>query len=366
MTGRGVAAEVWAADTADVRLLTVWSERRAGRGEDAEPLALLHRPTGRGLLAVFDGAGGAGAASAWGAYTGAWVGARVARLATEAWFRHAVGIAGRVPESGPGGGSTLAGAAPPAGDALARVVRHALRAASPASRSKLTGSMRRALPTTLAAVSYRAAEGAVRCQALWAGDSRAYVLLPGTGLHALTRDHTAEDDALDQLRQDPPMTNLLSADRPFTVAAHPARGPGAFPLPCVLLAATDGFSGYVRTPAHFEWVLLDALMRARDTAGWAAGLREAVRGYTADDASLSLAAFGFADFPRLREAYRGRHESVRRRYMTGAPQDDRGWQDDAWAAYRPGYERYMPPPDGDGDGAGGGTAARMPAGGGPA
>jgi serine/threonine protein phosphatase PrpC len=319
-----VQGDAWTAEADGVRLLTVWSEQRPGCGEDAEPLAILHRPTGRGLLAVLDGAGGAGAGAAWGAYSGAWVGARVARLGAEAWFRAAV----------------QGGATP---DELAALLRHALRAALPATRSKLTGTMRRALPTTLAAVSYRVRAGAVRCQALWAGDSRSYVLLPASGLHALTRDHTTELDALDQLRQDPPMTNLLCADRPFTVDAHPAGGPGEFALPCLLLAATDGFFGYVQTPAHFECVLLDTLMRARDMAGWAAGLREAVRGYTADDASLSLAALGFDDFPRLRRAYRGRYESVRRLYMTGAPPTGRAWQDDTWASYRPGYEAYMPP-----------------------
>ena len=189
----------------------MWTEQRPGLGEDAEPLALHHTAGGAGLVAVFDGSGGSGAAPAWPGpdgrtYTGAWVGARAARLATERWFQRAV-----------------AHGEPATADRLAEHLRATLRAANPAARSKITGSMRRALPTTLAAVAYRLDERAIRWRALWAGDSRAYALLPGSGLHALSRDHTTEDDTLEQLRQDPPMTNVVCADRPFTVEAQPAR-----------------------------------------------------------------------------------------------------------------------------------------------
>jgi hypothetical protein len=220
--------------------------------------------------------------------------------------------------------------------------------------------MRRALPTTLAAVAYRLGDHTVRCRSLWAGDSRAYVLLPTSGLHALTRDHTAEEDALDQLRQDPPMTNVVCADRPFTIEAQPPHSYGEFPLPCVLLSATDGFFGYVHTPAHFEHLLLNTLAHARDMADWADRLRTQVQGFTADDASLSLAALGFDSFPQIAEAFRVRHDAVTETYAKTFPERyghdprvPRGrdplryWQEQTWATYRPGYERYMPPPSQD-------------------
>jgi len=297
------------------------------------------------LLAVFDGAGGAGAAPAWPGpgggepYSGAWVGARAARLGTEHWFLQSV-TQGR----------------PATAETLAAHLRRTLQAARPRTRSKLTGSMRRALPTTMAALTFRIGEGCLRAQALWAGDSRAYALTPGSGLHAITRDDTTEDDALDQLRQDPPMTNLICADREFTLSAHPAAGPGALPVPCVLVAATDGFFGYVHTPGQFECVLLGALVGARDMDDWVRQLGRMVGGYTADDASLAVAAVGFAGFADLRTAFRERHDTVWRRYMDSVPPLDdrmdgreraellRQWQDATWAAYRPSYEAYMPPP----------------------
>jgi hypothetical protein len=267
------------------------------------------------------------------------VGARAARLGAEHWFLQAV-TQGR----------------PATAEALAAHLRRTLWAARPRTRSKLTGSMRRALPTTTAALTFQVDAGGLRAQALWAGDSRAYALTPGTGLHAVTRDDTTEDDALDQLRQDPPMTNLVCADREFTLSAHPAAGPGVLPLPCVLVAATDGFFGYVHTPGQFECVLLGALAGARDMADWMRQLGAMVGGYTADDASLALAALGFADFPHLRKAFTRRRDTVWRQYMDSVPPPGdrpagrdraellREWQDATWAAYRPSYEAYMPPP----------------------
>ncbi|AZM64520.1 serine/threonine protein phosphatase [Streptomyces sp. WAC 01420] len=319
----------------------MWTERRPGHGEDAEPLAAHHRPTGSGLLAVFDGSGGSGAAPGWRepdgtTHTSAWTGARIARLAAECWFQHAV-----APEEAASGGNGPGSADSP--ERLKHWLRRMLDAAPTVARSKITGSMRRVLPTTLAAIRYETAAGGVRWEAVWAGDSRSYALLPGSGLHALTRDDTHEDDALAQLRQDPPMTNVVCADREFTLSAHR----GEFGAPCVLLTATDGFFGYVHTPAQFECVLLDTLAHAVDAADWAERLRRAIQPATGDDASLSLAALGFEDFGRLRAAFAGRRADLARgEYLDVPPEDDqeamRGWQDRTWQAYRDAYETFMP------------------------
>lgn len=321
----------WSATHTRLQALTVWTERRPGHGEDAEPLAVHHRPTGNGLIAVFDGSGGSGAAPAWHApdgatHTGAWVGARSARLAAECWFQGVVG--GEVPDTP---------------ERLKYCLRAVLDAAPHGARSKVTGSMRRLLPTTMAAVRYRVGDEAVRWQALWAGDSRSYALLPDSGLHALTRDDTHEDDTLAQLRQDPPMTNVICADRHFELSAQQ----GEFREPCVLLSATDGFFGYVHTPAQFECLLLDTLGQARSAGQWAELIRQAIQPVTADDASLCLVALGFDDFAHLRGAFAGRHDSVVRGGYRDVPTADgpdavRDWQDRTWESYRHTYEQLMP------------------------
>ncbi|MEV6025033.1 serine/threonine protein phosphatase [Streptomyces sp. NPDC052036] len=346
---------IWRESVEGLLALSVWTERVPHRGEDAEPFVAHHWAGGQGLLAVFDGSGGSGSASVWQApdgtpRTGAWVGARVARLATDCWFREvATGGEPAVPES------------------LREYLQYFL-AFAPQRRSKIGGTMRRLLPTTLAAVHYRLRDTPVgqevELQPLWAGDSRAYVLQPQLGLRVLTRDHTRESDALELLRTDPPMTNLVSADREFEIDSRRL----ACRLPCVLVAATDGFFGYVHTPADFELLLLRTLHEARHEEEWADLIRREVQAYTADDASLAVLALGYRHFEDLRARFTARLGEMTERYVRTRPrgldrlseagtaagpsaQEDsadlparvRAWQESTWQEYRPGYESHLPP-----------------------
>src|SRR5262245_49828749 len=79
----------------DVSAVAVWSEKRAGLGEDAEPTFMHYLPKSRGVLAVYDGLGGAGARHAGLAFDGrqlthAFVASRLANLAVQAWFAERV------------------------------------------------------------------------------------------------------------------------------------------------------------------------------------------------------------------------------------------------------------------------------------
>jgi serine/threonine protein phosphatase PrpC len=322
--------------------LSVWTERRSGQGEDADPLLLHHRPTRCGVLGVFDGLGGAGSSIAWhdadgNARTGAWVASRMARLATESWFT------GEMDNRMAREGETRAA---DAHTGLGTHLRKLFAGFRPAGRrSKVVGTMRRQLPTTVAALRYTARDGDVECEALWAGDSRAYVLTSQAGLQALTRDHADDLDVLSQLVQDPQMTNMVSADREFFVQRQQY---GRIPLPCVLLCATDGFFGYVQTPGDFEHVLLSTLCRSADLDDWAAHLTATVDSYTGDDASLALVALGFRDFDELRAGCVERFAWLDRDASAMPDPRDaeamRHWRAQAWERYRPGYEAWLPPP----------------------
>ncbi|PYC78429.1 serine/threonine protein phosphatase [Streptomyces tateyamensis] len=311
--------------------MSVWLERRPQLGEDAEPLVLHHRPSGSGLLAVFDGSGGSGSSAAWQdprghTRTGAWVGSRVARLGAERWFAQHVEQA-----------------AEPDAESLQEQLRDLLTRVQSPTRSKVIGSMRRQLPTTMAAISYRPQTGSHLVEALWAGDSRGYVLRPETGLHPLTRDHTEETDALVQLTQDPPMTNVLSADRAFVVATSGIQTRSK----CVMICATDGFFGYVSTPADFELHLLTTLAGAGTMHEWAQALAARVATYTGDDASLALVAVGYPGFDELRATFTGRTHQILA-WLTPRPDPDdqermRQWREQRWAEYRTEYEKFMPP-----------------------
>lgn len=321
-------ARLWHHVEPDFSAAAIWTERTSGRGEDADPLLVLHRPTGSGLIGVFDGVGGAGRAVAGRTPQGvertqAWIASRRVRGLVEEWFTS----------------ERLAVSA----DALAAHV--AARLGKDVSRrGRMRGSIHRELPTTFAGLTFDFDHSGLRWEALWAGDSRCYLIEPGPGLQQLSRDDCDLDDALGQLLQDPPMTNLICANRPFTINSCP----GSAETPCVLLCATDGFFGYVDTPARFEFILLETLLSAQDCMHWAGLLAERVSSYTGDDASLALAAFGFAGFDALRASFRERLEYLRNAHalpMDQVPPANRHAlttaREASWHAYRGGYERRL-------------------------
>jgi hypothetical protein len=310
----------------DLLALGVWTEKRAGLGEDAEPLLVHHRRSFRGLLA--------GRSHQGIERTGAWVGSRTARAAAEEWFYHSM-----EEELGRGPGSLHAHLARRLGQMLA-----------PRER-KIIGNMRRELPSTMTALDYRVAGNRLCWQALWAGDSRSFLLDVLSGLQQLSRDDTESDNALELLTEDPPMTNLLSADRDFYINV----AGGSAPLPCLLLCATDGFFGYVNTPADFELVLLSTLMTARDGAHWCRLLVESVSSYTGDDASLALIAAGFYDFESIRTRFATRarylaneHSEPMRRAAGGDREAFIAAREDSWDRYRKSYEQRIPEHNGEG------------------
>src|SRR5688500_8043755 len=131
---------VWHCSRRDLRVVAVWSEKRLGLGEDAEPTFLHHVPTRRGVLGVYDGLGGSGARHAGRTADGrrlshAFVASRLAYLTVQSWFATSV----ESPE-----------ATPPLHERLSEV----LGGARSTTRAKLAGTLRRDFPTTLAVLTY--------------------------------------------------------------------------------------------------------------------------------------------------------------------------------------------------------------------
>jgi serine/threonine protein phosphatase PrpC len=343
---------LWTHESSEMIALGVWTEKKLDQGEDAEPLVLYYDTSQHGLLAVCDGVGGAGAHTA--GHTrkgtersGAWVASRAVRLALEQYFlQHVrfVSTSGRhesTTQMTPGwadGTPTANGAIPPSMDSNIRQVLGKLRKPT---RSRISGTMQRELPTTLAAILFRRHAGYLQLRVRWAGDSRCYLLTGEAGLQQLSRDDTELPDALTSLEQDPPMTNQIAADTQYRIHCHKY----TTRLPCILICATDGFFNYVETPAHFEYILLDTMASSTGTVEWGTLLTREVQEYTQDDASLSLIALGYQNFGELRETFSSRltdlfkeHWQPLRQIGQSGGDAYRTARNASWQRYRRSYE----------------------------
>ncbi len=320
----------------------------AGEGEDADPI--LRVGPDLGLLGVFDGMGGAGGRvydTPDGRHTGAYIASRFARNVVERLMLELV-----KPEwnlDGPGTAAELHRVL--ASSLAARLAE--LKAPETTLRSKLV----KALPTTMTLAALQRtdpATGSYTCHLFWAGDSRAYLVDPKAGLMQLTTDDLRSGgDAMRNLTDDSVMSNAISADTEFHINHRQVE----LQAPFLLLCATDGCFAYVRSPMHFEQLLLSTLQDARDAQAWRRALEAAVSAITGDDAALALLGLG-ADLDGFKQLLKDRTAELQRRYIDPLDELDgqvrRAEQELAelrtrrteagsrlWGAYKHDYERYL-------------------------
>jgi len=320
----------------------------AGEGEDADPI--LRVGPDLGLVGVFDGMGGAGGTvydTPDGRHTGAWIASRFARNVVERLMLELI-----KPEWNLDGPATAAELQRVLASSLAARLAD-LKAPETTLRSKLV----KALPTTMTlAVLQRTdpAAGTYACHLFWAGDSRAYVADPAAGLMQLTTDDLRSGgDAMRNLSDDSVMSNCISADTQFHINHRQVE----VQAPFLLLCATDGCFAYVRSPMHFEHLLLSTLQDARDAESWRQALEAAVAAITGDDSSLALLGVG-TDFGGFKKLFKDRTAEVERRYIEPLDELDshmrRAEQEladlrarrtelggELWSAYKNDYERYL-------------------------
>jgi serine/threonine protein phosphatase PrpC len=324
----------------------------AGEGEDADPI--LRVGPNLGFLGVFDGMGGAGGRvydTPDGRHSGAYIASRFARNVVERLMLDLI-----KPEWSLDGPATAAELQRVLASSLAARLAD-LKAPETTLRSKLV----KALPTTMTlAVLQRTepAAGSYACHLFWAGDSRAYMAGPEAGLLQLTTDDLRSGgDAMSNLTDDSAMSNAISADTEFHINHRQVE----LQAPFLLLCATDGCFAYVRSPMHFEQLLLSSLLAARDLADWRQALEAAVTAITGDDAALALLGVG-TDLAGFKRLFKDRAAELQRRYID--PLDDLDGQvqraeqelaelrarraavgTELWGAYKPGYERHLAAPE---------------------
>lgn len=196
---------------------------------------------------------------------------------------------------------------------------------------RVMGSLAKAFPTTVAAISGKSNQGKLDAHCLWAGDSRCY-MMDENGLHQLTQDDLDGEDAMSNLTSDGVMTNVVNATTPFEIHHKTVK----IDHPCILFTATDGCFGYLKTPMAFENLLIGALSEARNPFEWKVALNERMSAVAGDDYTLCVAVCGYQGFDELRKAYSDRHKFIIENYMTSDEDPNLLWE-----KYKVEYSKYL-------------------------
>ena len=173
----------------------------------------------------------------------------------------------------------------------------------------------------------------------WMGDSRIYFLSPQKGLQQLTIDDLEVDkDAFEMIREDPPMSQYLTADIPsnweihFLVEKIEEKG-------CILVC-TDGCFQYLPAPWDLENLLLKALMTATSFEEWQILLSQKYEEIKQDDISLILHSISFLNFEELKNSYQARLKYLDTNYNYEASENTLS---ELWNNYRDNYEVRLNP-----------------------
>lgn len=309
-------------------LLSFCRDKIPGKGEDSYCYSFCDSA---GMLGVFDGCGGAGARTHayYSGKTEAYMASRLCAGAFYDLFRM------HYPEQ----------------QDTAAFVRDVLQ---PGTLQQLTrfqppkvpgaiqirGSMVRTLPSTAAAAFVQAQEdGSVKVSAVWAGDSRVYIL-DGKGLAQLTVDDATVTDPMLNIYEDGILKNIFCSDRAMQLNYREV----VVQPPFMVLAATDGCYGYVTTPMEFEGLLLRTLLAAKNVAQWEKTLADAIGSFAGDDHALCLAAFGYEGFDELKYSFNERTMHLWNTYIQpveNVPVEQREPRFALWEMYKQDYLRYL-------------------------
>ena len=210
----------------------------------------------------------------------------------------------------------------------------------PEADSRVKGSMVRVLPSTAAVVLVLPEkDGKYQAAAIWAGDSRCYVL-DDYGLAQLTVDDTTVADPMENLYEDGVLKNIIHDGKALSLHV----GVFTFKPPFCVLCATDGCFGYFTTPMEFEGALLQSLLASKPPAAWEELVSKIMGKVAGDDYTLCLAAYGFKDFRAMQKYFLLRTRFLTETYLTELrqlPKAQREARQEMWSSYRTDYMRYI-------------------------
>ncbi len=203
--------------------------------------------------------------------------------------------------------------------------------------SLIRGSLVRDFPTTAVMVLLQPEKDGVIAHIMWAGDSRAY-LLDKDGLAQLTIDDVDNTDAMDNLKNDGALNNLLSADGKYKINYKKVY----IDKPVTLFVATDGCFGYIASPMEFEYLILKNIIESRTPELLCNNLKMDIAEYTGDDFALGAVSMFYGDYKNMQQELLGRMRFIETQYIK--PLCDNHSDENAyalWRKYKPNYERYM-------------------------
>lgn len=271
-----------------------------------------------GYISVFDGCGGLGSRKYASAknHTGAYLAARAACTAVDAWYEGA-----KAPANAAGIRKTL----------TAKL--ESLREKTSDGRRELVGSMVKTFPTTMAMASVWKSEAGISGKFLWAGDSRGFIL-DANGLKQYTTDDLEDDaDAFSNIESDAPLSNVIHAGGDFRINEK------AFSVkaPSVILVASDGVFNYLPSPMHFEQLLLDTMLASDSVSAWEKAMEAKFNEISGDDATLVMTGCMIdGSYKKLKDLFR-----KRKAYLDAIlkNQTDRAKLEQIWnTEYRASYE----------------------------
>lgn len=164
-------------------------------------------------------------------------------------------------------------------------------------------------PTTLASAIYCPNNGGLKILAIWAGDSRVYVLSPTQGLQLLSVDDA--DGAADSMNSSSAMNNCISVGNPFHInfALYEMNEPG------LVFCCTDGCFDYIPSPLNLEWLLLKTIldcMPACESSQLGDALATSIRDSVypdnrlGDDTTMAGICFQIGSYTLMNQLYRPR------------------------------------------------------------
>jgi serine/threonine protein phosphatase PrpC len=285
------------------------------------------------LMGVFDGLGGASAG--YDGKTGGRIASAEASQVTQEFFKQRYG------EITPENVVELQ-------NKICQSLKHKADNNMPKSRLKGTLLQHR-LCTTIALASIPKQQGQEKIKIFeadlaWMGDSRIYFLSPTKGLQQLTKDDLkTPKNALEMLRQDPPMSQCLTADISPEAQIHYQRHrieePGCF------LACTDGCFQYFPAPWEFEKLLLDTLSQSEgntiDKINWQQLILQKYTEIKQDDVSLIVYTVGFDNIKDLKKSYQERFQYLQDNFISPTPNTRYEDLQNLWGKYRIDYEYYF-------------------------